>query len=49
MSSPQLPGDDEDARSKGPNLTLMYSLIVFALVAAIGIAILIVLPFYHRR
>ncbi len=36
-------------RSKGPNLVLLYSLIALALAAAIGFALLIVLPFYHRR
>ncbi|MFZ1937937.1 MAG: hypothetical protein WBA18_00630 [Terracidiphilus sp.] len=35
--------------SHGPNLALLYSLIGLALAAAIGIAIVIVLPFYHRR
>jgi hypothetical protein len=41
--------DQEDATSSGPNLTLIYSLIVLALVAAIGLALMIVLPFYHRH
>jgi hypothetical protein len=40
---------DEDSQSKGPNLVLLYSLIAFALVAAICLAGLIVLPFYRRR
>lgn len=39
----------EDQASKGPNLVLIYSLIALALAAAIGIAILIVMPFYLRR
>jgi hypothetical protein len=34
---------------EGPSLTLIYSLIALALFAAIGIALFIVLPFYHRR
>ncbi len=34
---------------QGPNLKLLYSLIVLALLTAIGLAILIVLPFYQRR
>ncbi len=34
---------------QGPNLALLYSLIALALVTAIAIAVLIVLPFYHRR
>ena len=39
----------EDSPSTGPSLTLIYSLIGVALIAAIGLATLIVLPFYHRR
>lgn len=34
---------------QGPNLTLIYSLIGLALLVAVGIAALIVLPFYQRR
>jgi len=54
MSNPQLPPtapapEHEDPPSKGPSLTLLYSLIALALMAAIGFALLIVLPFYHRR
>jgi hypothetical protein len=41
--------ESEDRSSKGPNLILIYSLVAFALVAAIGLAILIVLPFYRRN
>jgi hypothetical protein len=33
---------------EGPSLTLIYSLIAVALLAAIGIALFIVLPCYHR-
>jgi hypothetical protein len=33
----------------GPNLTLLYSLIALALIAAMAIAVMIVLPFYRRR
>jgi hypothetical protein len=35
--------------SQGPNLTLIYSFLAIALAAAIGLALMIVLPFYHRR
>lgn len=52
MSDPELgPADsgEKDAPSQGPNLVLLYSLIALALAAAIGLALLIVLPFYHRR
>jgi hypothetical protein len=41
--------DPADLPSPGPNLALLYSLIAFALAAAIGLAMLIVLPFYRRR
>lgn len=39
----------DDTPNSGPNLTLIYSLIVLALLAAIGVATLIVLPFYNHR
>jgi hypothetical protein len=43
------PADPEDQPSAGPNLTLIYSLVALALAAAIGLAIMIVMPFYQRR
>jgi hypothetical protein len=43
------PPDAEDDRSQGPNLKLLYSLIVLAMLVAIGIAAWIILPFYMRR
>ncbi len=54
MSEPrhELPATEDgadDRPSQGPNLVLLYSLLALALVAAIGFALLIVLPFYHRR
>jgi hypothetical protein len=54
MSSPERKNsssdaDPEDAPSQGPSLTLLYGLIALALAAAIGFALLIVLPFYQRR
>jgi hypothetical protein len=33
----------------GMSLAWMYGLVALALAAAIGFALLIVLPFYHRR
>jgi hypothetical protein len=39
----------DEKPSQGPSLVLLYSLIVLALVAAIGFALMIVLPFYRRR
>jgi uncharacterized protein HemX len=38
-----------DLASQGTNLLLLYGLLALALAAAIGFALLIVLPFYHRR
>ena len=45
------PGDttETEQRGGGPNLALIYGLIALALVAAIAVAALVVLPFYHRR
>jgi hypothetical protein len=40
---------EEDHPEKSPSLTLLYGLLVLALAAAIGFALLIVMPFYHRR
>ncbi|HUB30671.1 MAG TPA: hypothetical protein VL967_13285 [Terracidiphilus sp.] len=39
----------QDDRAPGPNLTLLYSLVGIALLAAIAIATFIVLPFYRHR
>jgi hypothetical protein len=39
----------EEESPRGPNLKLLYSLITLALAAAIAIAAMIVLPFYHRH
>ena len=39
----------EDEPSPGPNLKLIYGWIAAALIVAIGVAALIVLPFYLRR
>jgi hypothetical protein len=41
--------NDEPERGRGPNLALIYSLIVLAMLAAIAFAALIVLPYYDRR
>jgi len=46
---PEPPGKEEDGQAKGPNLVLIYGLLALALAAAIGLALLIVFPFYHRR
>jgi len=36
-------------REQGPSLTLLYTILAVALLAAIALAALIVLPFYRRR
>lgn len=41
--------EPENKQSQGPNLKLIYSLIGLALLVAIAIAAMIVLPFYQRR
>jgi uncharacterized protein HemX len=46
---PDSQAEPEDAPSQGPNLILLYSLIALALAAAIGFALMIVMPFHHRR
>ena len=42
-------GHESDKPAQGPNLKLIYGLIFAALVVAIGIAAMVVLPFYQRR
>ena len=41
--------DGQNAPNRGPNLTLIYTLIVLAMIAAVAVAAMVVLPFYHRR
>jgi hypothetical protein len=43
------PDDQEEEPSQGPNLVVLYTLIALALATAIGFALLVVMPFYHRR
>jgi hypothetical protein len=43
------PGGNGNEPATGPNLILLYSLIGLALAAAIGLAALIVRPFYLRH
>jgi hypothetical protein len=48
----RMPGNadlDEPEKPSRPNLTLIYSLIVLAMLAAIAFAAMIVLPYYNRR
>jgi hypothetical protein len=53
MSNVKRPDLEADSTSEeepsGINLKLAYSLLAFAIVAAICIALFIVMPFYHRR
>lgn len=39
----------EGRPTQGPSLALLFGLLALALAIAIGFALLIVLPFYHRR
>ena len=41
--------ESEEPPSQGPSLTLLYSLIALALAAAIGLVLMIVMPFHHRH
>jgi hypothetical protein len=45
--APQSPPGENPAQ--GPSLKLLFGLLALALAAAIGFALLIVLPFYQRR
>jgi hypothetical protein len=54
MNKPALPPshreeDSSEERPQGPNLTFLYTLIAIALLVAMGLAALIVRPFYLRR
>jgi len=40
---------EEEQKAGGPNLTLIFTLIVLAMIAAIAVAAFIVLPFYRHR
>ncbi|HWE86741.1 MAG TPA: hypothetical protein VG267_17485 [Terracidiphilus sp.] len=41
--------NDVDKAPRGVNLVVAYGVMLFALLVAIGLATLIVLPFYKRR
>ena len=43
------PEDDLDRAPRGTNLVVIYAWMLVALLVAIGLATLIVLPFYRRR
>ena len=40
---------DQGSEDRGVNLALVYGLIALGFLIAAGCAVLIVLPFYHRR
>lgn len=41
--------EPDNNQAQGPNLKLLFSLIALAIVAAVAIAAMIVLPFYRAR
>jgi hypothetical protein len=41
--------NDGEKAPRGVNLVVIYGVMLFALLVAIGLATLIVLPFYNRR
>jgi hypothetical protein len=52
MSDPEIlppQAAQEKQPAQGPSLKLLFGLLALALAAAIGLALLIVLPFYRRR
>lgn len=52
MSEPEVQPtklEENEGEPKGMSLTLMYSLVALALLAAMGFAWMIVLPFANRR
>lgn len=54
MSEPEIlppvrEGQPPSRSAQGPSLKLLYALVALALAAAIGLALLIVMPFYRRR
>jgi hypothetical protein len=40
---------EPEEEAKGPNLILLYSLLALGLLAALGFAAMVILPFYVRR
>ncbi len=48
-SEPEIMSPTDEEPSKGPSLVLLYSILALALLVAMGLAVFIVLPFYHRR
>ena len=44
---PNLPTEEEEP--KGPNIVVLYALLALGLLAAMGFAWMVVLPFYRHR
>lgn len=40
---------EDEPEPKGPNIVLLYALLALGLLAAMGFAWMVILPFYHRR
>lgn len=49
MSDARWNGDPEEDPSRGPNLVVIYGLILLAMLVAVAVAAFIVLPFYRRH
>ena len=52
MSKPEVkPGisAEDEPEPKSPNIALLYALLALGLLAAMGFAWMVILPFYHRR
>jgi hypothetical protein len=40
---------EDGPETKGPNIVVLYALLALGLLAAMGFAWMVVLPFYHRH
>jgi len=49
VRNPKSIEEDDAVESKGPNLILIYSFLLFAILAAMVFAGMVVWPFYARR
>jgi hypothetical protein len=43
------PTTEDDSEGQGPNLFVLYALLMVGLLAAMAFAALVVLPFHHRH
>jgi hypothetical protein len=44
----QRPNIEEEPEPKGPNIMLLYALLALGLLAAMGFAWMVIMPFHHR-